>query len=209
MDTESVRQAFKSLDTEILFIGESPPASGVFFYVQSNMTRYTKEAFEQAFGARFDDTKDFLWFFRACGCYLDDLSLEPVIQLGPKERGAELLDAVPGLAERIREAAPEVIIVVLKKIAPQVKAAMALAAINAPTYVLPFPGQGGRVARSRAIRQGTLGCELRRSPVIAAQSSSGRCGSTCDPGAAPTWSSGSCAAGATDRGWRFACGATR
>ncbi len=61
-------------DVRVLFVGESPPASGNFFYFGTgNLFNYTKEAFERAFNVRFNTPLAFLNFFKNCGCYLEDL----------------------------------------------------------------------------------------------------------------------------------------
>jgi hypothetical protein len=75
-----------ALESKILFIGESAPANGKFFYVKSNMTTHTMRAFEKALGAQFEDIDNFHSFFMSRGCYLDDLSLVSVIGLERKER---------------------------------------------------------------------------------------------------------------------------
>ena len=50
MDTEAIRQSFKPDKIRLMLIGESPPASGRFFYLKSAMTIYTSRAFEKAHG---------------------------------------------------------------------------------------------------------------------------------------------------------------
>ena len=48
---ESKRREYKPSNTLVLFVGESPPANGTFFYCgDSNLAWYTREAFEAAFG---------------------------------------------------------------------------------------------------------------------------------------------------------------
>jgi hypothetical protein len=62
----------------VLFVGESPPAGGAFFYrANSKLYDATREAFETATPAlRRED--DVLAAFQRLGCYLDDLCLAPV-----------------------------------------------------------------------------------------------------------------------------------
>jgi hypothetical protein len=45
MDTEKVRMSYKPGNIKMLLVGESPPASGDFFYVRSMMTVYTAKVF--------------------------------------------------------------------------------------------------------------------------------------------------------------------
>ncbi len=61
-------------DIRVLFIGESPPSGGNFFYFGTgNLFNHTKDAFESAFNVVFPTPLDFLDFFRDKGCYLEDL----------------------------------------------------------------------------------------------------------------------------------------
>jgi len=50
------------------------------------MTTFTSRAFEKVFNRVFSDTSSFLKFFQNSGCYLEDICLEPVDKLPPKER---------------------------------------------------------------------------------------------------------------------------
>lgn len=115
------------------------------------MTTYTAHAFEAAFDRVFDSDPEFLRFFKTAGCYLDDLSHVPVDGMPSKERERVLTASVPALARRIRRYDPEVVIVVLKKIEGHVREALRRARIDAPTYVLPFPGQGHQAVYRRRL----------------------------------------------------------
>jgi hypothetical protein len=129
----------------LLLVGESPPASGKFFYCGGPMARYTAGAFEDAYGVRFPnspDCKEFLAFFKEHGCYLEDLSVAPVNTMSRAERIARLKESVPRLSPRIRELNPEVVVAVLRRIEPFVREAIELAGGNPAFRVLPFPGQG-------------------------------------------------------------------
>jgi hypothetical protein len=142
MDTEPIRLRFKPDNIRLLLIGESPPASGKFFYLKSAMTTFTARAFERAHGVKFKDNPEFLDYFRACGCYLDDLSRVPVDRL-PKREREELLQAnVGALAQRIRDAEPSVVAVVLKRIEGYVRDALTRSGCTPRLFVLPFPGIG-------------------------------------------------------------------
>ena len=77
MDTEELRKSYKPDKVKILFVGESPPAGGTFFYnANSNLYRNTKKAFEIALEKEW--SYDFLSDFKKMGCYLVDLCLIPV-----------------------------------------------------------------------------------------------------------------------------------
>lgn len=142
MDIETLREKFWPDRTAVLLVGESPPASGAFFYDKSNMTTFTQRAFEEAYGKRFESTEAFLAGFKAKGCFLDDLSHDPVDHLEKKEREGVLTESIDGLARRLTTADPDVVVIVLKKIAPFVRAAAAKASSRALIYELPFPGNG-------------------------------------------------------------------
>ena len=142
MDTESIRKSYQPEKIRLLFIGESPPASGKFFYVKSGMTTFTQKAFERALNKSFADTPSFLDFFQSKGCYLDDMTEVPVNAMAKGEREAILMAEVMGLSKRLEEYGPEAVIVVMKRIEPYVRLAIDLAQINCPVHVLLFPGQG-------------------------------------------------------------------
>jgi hypothetical protein len=142
MDFEAIRKAYQPKDIRLLFVGESPPESGKFFYLGSPMTTYTQRAFETAFSLVFETADKFLRFFQEKGCYLDDLSLIPVDGMPRQERERVLKRSVSSLAERIIAYEPEVVAVVLKKIAKYVDEALWLAGLQCEKYVLPFPGHG-------------------------------------------------------------------
>ena len=143
--TEKTRGTYLPKRVRLLLVGESPPASGRFFYYgDSSMTRHTARAFEKAYRVGFGDDpgcRKFLDFFKECGCYLDDLSFEPVDAMPAAERKARLKACVPGLSRRIRRLKPEVVVAVLRRVEPLVREAIAAAGINPVFRALPFPGQ--------------------------------------------------------------------
>ncbi|TGU72116.1 hypothetical protein E4633_07285 [Geomonas terrae] len=67
--TEEIRKAYLPSNVKILLVAESPPSNGDFFYVKSEMTRYTMVAFEKASGLKFKSIRHFLEYFKDCGCY--------------------------------------------------------------------------------------------------------------------------------------------
>ena len=144
MDTESIRNQFRPNKVVLLMVGESPPATGDFFYVKSQMTKFTSKAFELAHGKAFplDDQQKFLKYFKRCGCYLEDICCNPVDNLAAEDRECKLAESVIGFADRLAKLQPDVVVVVLKKIAAHTRIAAAIADIDVPIYVLPFPGYG-------------------------------------------------------------------
>jgi hypothetical protein len=138
---EQLRHSYKPADIRVLFVGESPPAGGTFFYrADSNLARCTQEAFSEAFGREFDDGEAFLRFFASLGCYLDDLCLVPVNRMDKADRKRQRVESIGSLAARIRAASPEAVVSVMRAIVPQVKQAMDLAGLDTTLFFsLPFP----------------------------------------------------------------------
>jgi len=136
---EAIRKRFLPERITTLFVGESAPHSGDFFYCGNTaMQSHMKRAVELAFGK----SDDFLKSFHGYGWYLDDLVLEPVNHLPKAERLAKCLDAQKSLADRIMVYQPEAIVSGLKSIELFVNAAAIIAGSNAPRYSLSFPGMG-------------------------------------------------------------------
>lgn len=81
---ELLRRRYLPKEVRVLFVGESPPSGGTFFYAaNSNLYFATQEAFVAASSAL--EGKDFLEEFRRMGCHLDDLCLEPVNHLDARD----------------------------------------------------------------------------------------------------------------------------
>lgn len=132
------------MKVSVLLVGESPPASGKFFYVRSPMTGFTVEAFKKAHGSCVPskDQEEFLRYFKGCGCFLDDICHFPVDKLPKDIRERRLAEAVSEFAKRLARMRPDAIAVVLKKIEPHARIAAAQAKLDVPIYVLPFAGHG-------------------------------------------------------------------
>jgi hypothetical protein len=118
----------------VLFVGESPPASGRFFYARdSGLYRAMREAFQ------IDD--NFLAAFQAAGCYLVDLCAEPVDRLEAKARRAACVAGEESLAMTIAELQPVVIGILLRSIGRNVGNAIARAGWQGEVIQLPYPGR--------------------------------------------------------------------
>lgn len=143
-DLEAIRAKFRPRVISLLFVGESPPAGGKFFYVESPMTAFTAKAFKEAHGSRVvpDDQQAFLSYFMSCGCYLDDICHQPIDKLTDGKRKRMLEVSVVDFASRLSELKPSVIAVVVKKIEKYARSAVEQAGLKVPVYVLPFPGHG-------------------------------------------------------------------
>jgi hypothetical protein len=136
---ETIRKRFRPQRITTLFVGESAPHSGDFFYCcNTAMWSHMKRAVELAFGK----SDDFLKSFQAYGWYLDDLVLEPVNHLPKPQRIAKCLDAKKSLANRIAVYQPEAIVSLLKSIESFVNAAAIMAGSSASRYGVSFPGMG-------------------------------------------------------------------
>ena len=136
---EATRARFRPERVMTLFVAESAPDSGKFFYFGNNpMLTDMQRAIEHSLG----EGGDILARFKAMGWYLDDLSLAPVNNLPKMERVAICRDAQRSLAERIAEYQPQAIVSVLKRVDKNIVAAAIAAGSDAPRFSLPFPGNG-------------------------------------------------------------------
>ena len=137
---EAIRARYRPECLTTLFVGESAPASGAFFYLgNTSLARHMRTAMEAA-GLSAGD--DFLADFKGLGWYLDDLVLTPVNDLSRSEREAKCWAARQSLAERIADCRPRAIVSLLISIKNIVDAAAVEARSNAPRYAVPFPGNG-------------------------------------------------------------------
>jgi hypothetical protein len=140
---ETLRQSFRPRQIQLLFIGESPPASGRFFYsANSGLYRAMRAAFQIA-EANIDDG-NFLSVFQQYGCYLTDLCHEPVDKLDPAERRALCKAGEKDLARQLIRLRPVMIAPVLRSIAKNVESAAALAEWRGPILQFPYPGRWSR-----------------------------------------------------------------
>jgi hypothetical protein len=141
---EHLRRRFKPAVIRVLFVGESPPAGGTFFYQgNSNLARYTEEAFAAAYERRFKNSAAFLRFFKGLGCYLDDLCLVPVNNLERAERVEHRKAGIEPLAGRLATYRPQAVVAVMRAIEPHVQDAVRRAGLDlTPVHGLPFPALG-------------------------------------------------------------------
>jgi hypothetical protein len=138
---ETVREGYRPNCIKTLFVGESAPASGDFFYCGGNaMLTHMRCAVEPALGGSGGSDQDFLERFKKYGWFLDDLVLTPVNHLTKSERKAKCLEAQRSLADRIAAYQPEAIVSLLIFTKPFVDEAAIMAGSNAPRYAVPFPG---------------------------------------------------------------------
>ncbi len=149
MNVEKIRSRFRPDQIRILFVGESPPDSGKFFYCgNSQMAQNMKRALERDL---FAGTGDFFEAFRDSGCYLDDLVLVPVNKSSGGIQKQARRKAIPDLAQRIMKYRPRVVVALLKKIESDVGIAVAQSGVDARFYVTHFPGNGQQARFERDI----------------------------------------------------------
>ncbi len=139
---EATRARFRPERITTLFVGESAPDSGDFFYYGNNaMLGHMQRVVDNALGESGDD---FLTRFKAYGWYLDDLVLEPVDKLTRLERKEKCLDARNSLAARITEYEPLANVTLLLRISVFVDAAAVAANCSAPRFAVPFAGMSNQ-----------------------------------------------------------------
>lgn len=107
---EKERNNFKPSKTKILFVGESRPFGGTFFYDEnSNLYKYTKEAFNNV------DIDFSLAKFKEIGCWLYDVCKEPINHIKSNSAKRKIIEKyIPDLISVIKDLSPQYIIVVKK-----------------------------------------------------------------------------------------------
>ena len=140
---ERLRKHYRPDRVRILFVGESPPASGRFFYqADSGLYRAVKDTFLRPFPSL--RGADFLDSFCSLGCYLVDLCGEPVDNLTHGARRQACRKGETRLAQKIRELRPQTIVTVVRSIRENVKRARERAGWSGPHLELPYPGRWHR-----------------------------------------------------------------
>lgn len=155
---ERLRRRYQPARVRMLFVGESPPASGRFFYrADSGLYRAIRRTFLSAFPDLKD--ADFLESFRKLDCYLVDLCGNPVDNMPGKQRRFACAQGEVRLAAIIRRFNPEVIVTVVRSIAANVERAQARTRWPGTHIELPYPG---RWKTHRVAFEQALGPVLRR-----------------------------------------------
>jgi hypothetical protein len=160
LSIEEIRLTYMPDKMTILFVGESAPTQGTFFYTKDSLCTYTREAFELAFPEHVPTRSgDFLRFFQKTGCYLDDLSLVPIDKREAEERRRLQLEGLPGLTRRMRQYKPQAIVCMLKDKTLQaiIKEAARRADLdNVPFRVTSFGGNGNQGVYRQELKQHLL-----------------------------------------------------
>ncbi|WP_111732462.1 hypothetical protein [Roseovarius amoyensis] len=138
-DVEPLRASYRPAKIKVLFVGESAPAGGAFFYKQTGQVH---GQFRQALAPHIGDNPTFVDAFKQAGFYLDDLVLEPVNWLSRSERQAIHSASIPSLAMRLKDYEAPLVVAFMKGIAAPVKAAIAASGTSCQFEVVSFPGNG-------------------------------------------------------------------
>ena len=141
---ENLRQSYRPTHITTLFVGESAPHGGTFFYNQnSGLFREIRKAFR--------GKEAFLDDFKHNGFYLDDLVLEPVNHLANRERRSLCQQSISSFVERLKNYKPKAIVILLHSIKPMVLEAMREARISYEPYCTPYPGFGNQPRFQKAM----------------------------------------------------------
>jgi hypothetical protein len=144
---ERLRRRHRPDRVRILFIGESPPASGRFFYRRdSGLYRAMRDAFQSVDPSIRDEL--FLKKFRGLGCYLVDLCPEPVDRLDARSRRDACANSEASLSRRIARLKPIVVATVVRSIEGNVTKAVERANWNGVMVQLPYPGRWSHLRRA-------------------------------------------------------------
>ena len=125
---------------KVLFVGESPPKSGRFFYDRNTALYYaTFCAFSRVFGV---SEPEFLEFFQKSGCYLYDVLKVPGKKITDVDKSI-LNQAKEDLKDFIRNTRPDVVIVIHKtgvyRRIEEILSQLRKEGIIKSFYSLPFP----------------------------------------------------------------------
>lgn len=114
---EEERERYKPDPIRVLFVGESRPASGHFFYIPDDskgLRYYTEEAFRNVFGDQAGTGAAFLAFFKGRHSYLDDLCREPLNLVEGRRRYQAWEEAAGDFASRLQHHSPEAMVLTMK-----------------------------------------------------------------------------------------------
>lgn len=137
---ERLRVRFRPDDVEVLFVGESAPDGGTFFYeADSNLYGAIREACQRAYGP-LPEGEAFLEWFKGQSLWLYDLSVRPVNRARGRPRKDAVDEGMLPLARLLRQLGPDYVVAIKESIAPTVRRAADLARLpQTRVRVLPFP----------------------------------------------------------------------
>jgi len=143
---QQTRQQYKPRKVEVLFVGESPPAGGTFFYyANSNLFKCIHLAFSQVYNNRMGNRLKFLQSFSNLNCYLDDLCLKPINNLTDDERLTLRKNGIIPLGKRLEKMKPRAVIIVMRSIESEVLEAIQRAQLSSVVVkTTTFPAFSGK-----------------------------------------------------------------
>jgi hypothetical protein len=137
-NVEAARLRFRPESVRVLFVGESAPAGGTFFYTMDSLLYdATQRAFREAIPDLLTE-QNFLRSFQALGCYLVDLCDQPVNKLPRQVRLWHRDDGIEPLSGMIAETCPRALINVMASISSWIDRATVMAEVS-PEVRLDFP----------------------------------------------------------------------
>lgn len=149
MNREQLRHSYKPHKVKLLFVGESPPASGRFFYARnSGLYRAMLRVFAEVDCAINED--NFLAAFQSAGCYLFDLCPDPVDRLCTQQRRAVRTSSEKLVTESITRLQPDMIATLLRSVERNVANSIMRAQWKGPLIHLPYPGRWEHLRRQFA-----------------------------------------------------------
>ncbi|GGB48225.1 hypothetical protein GCM10011316_20470 [Roseibium aquae] len=148
-DVEPLRARYRPAMIKVLFLGESAPAGGAFFYKQTGQVH---SQLRRALAPHIGESPSFVEAFRQAGFYLDDLVLDPVNWLSRSERRASHAAGIPSLARRLKDYKAPRVVAFMKAIAAPVQTAIAVSGTACSLHVVPFPGNGRQGEFQSAMR---------------------------------------------------------
>jgi hypothetical protein len=158
---ETLRRRYCPSCVQVLFVGESPPASGRFFYQgDSGLYRAMRDVFQAVDPSITNET--FLEAFRDLGCYLVDLCPTPVDRLDPKSRRDACRISEPSLSRVIVRLKPQTIVTVVRSIEHNVSQAASDANWHGTLIHLPYPGRWSQHKAAFAVAMTLFIAEISR-----------------------------------------------
>lgn len=142
---ENLRNHYRPDRIKVLFVGESRPQGGTFFYqADSALYRETKKAFNE-----YLDRNTFtLGNFKHWNCWLYDICDDPVNDLSEAQRTNCIHENISRLADFVQKADPELIIVCKKgTVKSEIEKSDVMKDYRAEKniFFLPFPGSGNQI----------------------------------------------------------------
>ncbi len=163
-ERERLRYSYQPKKIRLLFIAESPPTSGGFFYNPKTIGRdYLFVETMRGLGLWPDDRvmlknfdkRNLLKQFQSMGCFLVDSSHISVDKLKDRERNSRVLRGIPRLLHEIERLKPSRIVIVKKNVfrlvGPELeKRHLAPRILN--KKFIPFPSHGHQPEYRRRLR---------------------------------------------------------